>query len=112
MKKDRDTWLSLFNFEPIQIENASYQLNDKLLENLSPTAEYWHSKGDPSTWLSVSLFRKIRRHHPAVNEKQQLEFTAHALGIDFDKVVSSIKWHDGYMTFKDGSPQETLKGKY
>lgn len=112
MINDRSTWLSLFDFSPISIAGRSYELSQDMLEYLSVKSDYWHSAGDPSSWLTVSLFRKIRSRFPDLTERQQLEFTAHALGVPFNKVVSGIKWHDGYMTFKDGDPQETLEGKY
>lgn len=113
MRQDKATWKSYFNQEPLKIKDQLFKIDDEVLNELNESVDYWHSKTDPSSWLIVGLFLQLRRKYSSSDEKQILELTAHGLNVTVQKIISGIRWHDGYMAFKDGGkPRSTLKGKY
>jgi hypothetical protein len=64
----------------------------------------WHSAGDPSTWLSVTIFMEARRRVKGAPDEVAQELAAKALGITVEKLRANIEWHENYMRWHDGDP--------
>lgn len=65
---------------------------------------YWHRQGDPSTWLSVTIFMEARRRVDGASDDVALELAAKVLGITVEKLRANIEWHEQYMRWHDGDP--------
>ena len=103
------TWQEFFNFSPIVIGEKTYELNYEDIQSLETKSNYWHRKGDPSSWLAVGLFKLIRHRYPDLTESEHLRISAHLLDIPLEKLIGSIKWHDSYLSWHDGKDYNTLE---
>lgn len=83
-------------------EGAALTVEPKHLADLIRGSSRWLGPKDPSSWLVVDVFDRVRRKNKAVPEGVILELCALAMGLTRDKIVSSIRWHENYMRFHDG----------
>jgi hypothetical protein len=86
----------------IIVAGIKYSLSLAEQNALVSRLNYWHSEGDPSTWLAVSTFLAVRSKYPNVADETVLALAAPALGVSQDALVGLIRWHENYMRWHDG----------
>jgi len=92
----------------IERDGVSYLLTLAEQNALVTTGNYWHTKGNPSSWLAVATFEAARRKYPKTPNEVTLELAALALGIDSQALISAIQWHENYMRWHDGDPDYSV----
>lgn len=98
----RQTGASFFVDAAIDVAGRAYRFTKREGDRLVTRGSYWHGPGDPSSWLAVAAFRRVRAKHPALGEGDALALTARALVITVEKLRSTLRWHEQYVRWHDG----------
>lgn len=94
-----DKWINNFDFTPITINNEEYIIKKEDILALESELSYYHSKGDPSTWLVGQIYNFIDFKYKTKPESIRKEIAAHLLGITVQKFESSLEWNRNYMAW-------------
>lgn len=88
-------------------EGREYRLTLAEIERIHGRANYWHHKGDPSSWLVCSLVSKLKsKFRKTLPRARIMELVAGILQVSVGKVESSLDWNANYMAFHDGGTPE------
>jgi len=94
-----DKWMDNFNLSPISIDGKEYQIKESDILKFENKLNYWHSKGDPSSWLTDRINDFIKDKYKTESLEIQQKITAHLLGITVSKLKSSLEWTKNYMAW-------------
>jgi hypothetical protein len=92
------------HFQPVEltVDSRTYVITTAEMAPLVSAGDYWHGEGDPSSWLTVSVFHYLRRRFPEAPQDLRLDLTARCLGISVETVLNNIAFNENYMRFHDG----------
>lgn len=94
--------MSHFKDAVVEHDNRVYSYSAGEGQALEGGSQYWHSPGNPSTWLAIAVFLAVRNKFRALPQRVALQLAAQALDISLEGLVSSIRWHENYMQWHDG----------
>ncbi len=96
--------MSYFVDAVVEFGGQSFCFTAEDARGFEDSLNYWHRPGDPSTWLSVTIFEEARRKVKGAPDEVALELAAKVLGISVEKLRANIEWHENYMRWHDGDP--------
>ena len=96
--------MSYFVDAVIEYEGHAFHFSAAEGRAFEDSLNYWHGAGDPSTWLSVTIFMEARRRVNGAPDEAALELAAKVLGIAIENLRAKIEWHENYMRWHDGDP--------
>ena len=66
-------WIDNFDFTPIIIDEKEYIIKESDILKFENKLNYWHLKGDPSSWLTENIYNFIKTKYKAKPENVQKE---------------------------------------
>ena len=96
--------MSYFVDAVVEFEDQSFRFPAEEARRFEDSLNYWHRAGDPSTWLSVTIFTEARVRTKGAPDEVALELAAKVLGITVEKLRANIEWNENYMRWHDGDP--------
>ena len=112
MKKSNEKtiheWLDNFNMDAsVTYKNKVYTLTGDELKSIYSTENYWHSRTDPSSWLSEALVRLAKRKFPkSLPRKKVIALCAQLLNVTPGHLEGTLDWNANYMAWHDGGTPE------
>ena len=95
---------SFFVDGQIELDGKTYRLRKSEADRLVSRGQYWHGKGDPSSWLCVAAFLRVRSKYKTLPQSGALALVAQSMEISAEKLRAALAWHEQYVRFHDGSP--------
>jgi len=92
-------WIDNFDFTAVIIDANEYIIKPSDILKFENQLNYWHSKGDPSSWLTDRIHDFIKDKYKTVPLEVQQKITAYLLGITVNKLKSSLEWTKNYMAW-------------
>jgi len=96
--------MSYFQDAEVEFEGRIFRFSAREGDDLESRGQYWHSPGNPSSWLGVTVFLKAREKMQGAPDMVTLELAAQVMGMDVERLRSLIVWHERYMRWHDGDP--------
>lgn len=96
--------MSYFVDAVVEFEDQSFHFSAEEGRRFEDSLNYWHGAGDPSTWLSVTIFKEARVRTKGAPNEVALELAAKVLGITVENLRANIRAQEDYMRWHDGDP--------
>ena len=106
-KENMTKYLSFYNRDAkITYKDRIYSANEKDFEKLNIRGNYWHSKTDPSSWLTKAAVSYFKRKFKKLPRAQIITLVAQILNVDVSTIESSLDWSASYMSWHEGGEPE------
>lgn len=101
-------YLSYFNRDAaIEHNGKTYKATEIDFSKLNIRGNYWHTKTDPSTWLTTATVRHFKiKFGKTLPASKIVELAARVLNVDDSSIKSALDWNARYTSWHDGGNPE------
>jgi hypothetical protein len=104
MEQDQETFLRFFNLNAcISKDNTDFRFTSEDIIPLFSPLNYWHTTGQPSSWLCAGLVTvAYKKFGTVLSYDEQIQLCSMCLGISPSKLQSTLEWNEQYIAWHDG----------
>ncbi|HNQ69374.1 MAG TPA: hypothetical protein PKN32_13425 [Bacteroidales bacterium] len=101
-------WLAKMNpAAKVTYEQESFCLTSEEIQSQFCDSNYWHSTGQPSSWLVQSIVSKVKyKFRGKLPRNKAIELSAFILQISTAEIESALDWNANYNAWHDGRSVE------